>query len=148
MRGVTVAAIAIVVGALGGCGGGDEPPPEPPATATAGCDWRAAELDDGPVQRYVDAVNAGDLDRLAAAFARDAEVVDVGRSIDGAAAIRSWAEAEVIGGRLTVIDCESSGSGADLLVRFAADGGDGGFEARYRFTVDGDLITRAELTYA
>ncbi|MGW0663001.1 nuclear transport factor 2 family protein [Streptodolium elevatio] len=97
---------------------------------------------------YVTAVNGKDLDGLVRAFAAGAEIVDVGRSIRGHDAIRRWAQAEVIGGTLTVTQVAETRDGYQrLLVRFAP-GGTGGFAAYYAFTVDGSSITRAELTYA
>lgn len=101
-----------------------------------------------PVAAYVTAVNGKDLDGLVRAFAPSAEIVDVGRSIRGHDAIRRWAQAEVIGGTLSVTRVAESREGHQrLLVRFAP-GGTGGFAAYYAFTVEGDTITRAELTYA
>lgn len=101
-----------------------------------------------PVQAYVDAVNNRDLDGLLRAFTSGAEIVDVGRSIRGEAAISRWAEAEVIGGTLTVSTVTENRDGYQrLLVRFAPEG-KGGFAAHYAFTVNDEAITRAELTYA
>ena len=98
-------------------------------------------------QDYVDAVNAGDLDALVQSFAEDAEIVDVGRSIKGHDEIRTWADNEVIGGKLRVIEVSPMDGGQDLLVHWAP-GGTGGFRAHYRFSVSGDDISHAELTYA
>ncbi|MET8503209.1 MBL fold metallo-hydrolase [Streptomyces sp. NPDC004787] len=122
---------------------------EDPAKLPAACSDkpRAATLLP-PVDAYVDAVNNGDLDALAGTFAADAEVVDVGRRIHGRAAIRAWAEKEVIGGRLTVLRVTETRPGHQrLLVQFAP-GGTGGFGAYYTFTVEGASITKAELGYA
>ncbi|RKS76734.1 glyoxylase-like metal-dependent hydrolase (beta-lactamase superfamily II) [Actinomadura pelletieri DSM 43383] len=121
---------------------------EDPAKTPAACADRPAQGLLPPVSAYVNAVNGRNLDALAGAFATDAELIDVGRRFTGRAAIRAWAEAEVIGGRLTVIRVAENRPGHQrLLVRFAP-GGQGGFEAYYAFTVDGSSITRAELTYA
>ncbi|GAA3655841.1 hypothetical protein GCM10022224_018740 [Nonomuraea antimicrobica] len=124
---------------------------EDPAKTPAVCADKPQEAADGllaPVSAYVTAVNGRDLDALAGAFAADAELVDVGRRFNGRAEIRAWAEAEVIGGTLTVIRVAENRPGHQrLLVRFAP-GGQGGFEANYAFTVDGSSITKAELTYA
>ncbi|MFE9751065.1 MBL fold metallo-hydrolase [Saccharothrix saharensis] len=109
-----------------------------------------AEADEllAPVRGYVDAVNAGDLDALAGVFAEDAELVDVGRRFTGRAAIRAWAENEVVGGKLTVTEVAENRPGYQrLLVRFAP-GGTGGFDAHYAFTVTGSTIGKAELAYA
>jgi WD40 repeat protein len=72
---------------------------EPLPSSTA----RAGALDPA-AGRYLDAVAAKDADAVAAAFAPDAVVVDVGREIRGRDAIRAWAEAEVIGGTYTLLD--------------------------------------------
>jgi glyoxylase-like metal-dependent hydrolase (beta-lactamase superfamily II) len=122
---------------------------EDPATVPAACSDRPGESTlSAPVSAYVSAVNDGNLDALAGAFAADAEVIDVGRHIQGRAAIRAWAKSEVIGGKLTVIRvAENRPDHQRLLVRFAP-GGTGGFEANYTFTVTNSSITKAELTYA
>jgi len=55
-----------------------------------------------PVAAYVAATNAFDLDRLLATFADDALVNDQLRDYWGKAAIREWAERDIIGARLTM----------------------------------------------
>jgi hypothetical protein len=55
-----------------------------------------------PVAAYVAATNASDLDRLLATFADDALVNDQLRDYWGKAAIREWAERDIIGERLTM----------------------------------------------
>ncbi|WP_218009559.1 MBL fold metallo-hydrolase [Actinomadura kijaniata] len=124
---------------------------EDPAKTPAACSDEARDGTNGllaPVSAYVGAVNDRNLDALAGAFAADAELIDVGRRFTGRAAIRAWAENEVIGGRLTVTRVAENRPGHQrLLVRFAP-GGSGGFDAYYAFTVNGSSITRAELTYA
>ncbi|WP_051301041.1 nuclear transport factor 2 family protein [Actinomadura rifamycini] len=134
------AAAALTLSA--GCGGADEPP------AAARTSTQAVSGLLPPVRAYVDAVADEDLDALAGAFAEDAVLIDVGRRFDGRDAIRAWADAEVIGGTLTVSEIVEDRPGHQrLLVRFAP-GGTGGFAAHYAFTVSGSAITRAELTYA
>jgi len=54
------------------------------------------------VAAYVEATNAFDLDRLLATFADDALVNDQLRDYWGKAAIREWAERDIIGERLTM----------------------------------------------
>ena len=54
------------------------------------------------VAAFVEATNSFDLERLMAAFADDALVNDQLRDYWGKAAIRSWAERDVIGERLTI----------------------------------------------
>jgi len=55
-----------------------------------------------PVAAYVAATNAFDLDRLLATFADDALVNDQLRDYWGKAAIREWAERDIIGERLSM----------------------------------------------
>ncbi|GAB1516180.1 nuclear transport factor 2 family protein [Actinophytocola sp. KF-1] len=114
--------------------------PLPSSTASVGALDPAAG-------RYLDAVAAGDADAVAAVFAPDAVVVDVGREIRGRDAIRAWAQAEVIGGRYTLIDHTPRDGGTTMLVRFEP-GGMAGFRASYRFDISDGLITTAILEYA
>jgi hypothetical protein len=55
-----------------------------------------------PVAAFVEATNSFDLERLMSAFADDALVNDQLRDHWGKAAIRSWAERDIIGERLTI----------------------------------------------
>jgi hypothetical protein len=99
-------------------------------------------------QAYVDAVARRDLDGLVNAFHPDGRIVDVSRTIAGHDAIRSWADREVIGGTLEVLEIvERRPDGQKLLVRWAPAGSDG-WRAHYDFTVRGDRISLAELQYA
>jgi SnoaL-like domain len=102
---------------------------------------------DPAAQRYLDAVAAKDADAVAAAFAPDGLVVDVGREIRGREAIRRWAENEVIGGIYTLLDHTPRAGGVTMLVRFQP-GGTGGFRANYSFDIADGLITKATLEYA
>ncbi|GGK94773.1 hypothetical protein Ppa06_49110 [Planomonospora parontospora subsp. parontospora] len=102
---------------------------------------------DPAAQRYLDAVAAGDAAALAAAFAPDALVIDVGREIRGRDAIRRWAENEVIGGVYTLLEHTPRADGVTMLVRFQPGGSDG-FRAHYHFDITGGSITKATLEYA
>lgn len=96
---------------------------------------------------YVDAVNAEDLDALVGCFAPDGRIVDVSREITGEEAIRAWADREVIGGSLEVLEVEPTESGQRLLVHWAPAGSDG-WRAYYTFEVQNGLIIAADLQYA
>jgi hypothetical protein len=98
-------------------------------------------------RRYVDAVNHDDLDGIVAAFQPDATIVDVGRKITGADAIRTWARNEVIGGRLTLLDNTPRRDGTRMLVTFAPSKVSG-FHAYYDFSFRDDRISAADLRYA
>jgi hypothetical protein len=54
------------------------------------------------VAAYIEATNGFDLERLLATFAEDALVNDQLRDYWGKAAIREWAERDIIGERLTM----------------------------------------------
>jgi ketosteroid isomerase-like protein len=100
------------------------------------------------VLAYVDAVNAEDLDALVEAFTADAVITDVSRPIVGSDAIRTWADREVIGGSLRVVQIvEDRPDGQKLLVHWAP-GGTGGWQAHYDFTVSDGRLTAADLQYA
>ncbi|XVQ08523.1 nuclear transport factor 2 family protein [Spirillospora sp. CA-255316] len=139
----------------GGCGGGDGAdgarpvsPRSSAGSAGPGAGSPAVAGVDPAIGAYVAAVGARDLDALAAAFAPDARVVDVSRTISGRAAIRAWARAEVIGGALRVLSVmERRPDGQRLLVHWAPSGSPG-WRAHYDFTVARGLITGADLQYA
>lgn len=100
------------------------------------------------VQNYVDAVNSSDLEGIVDAFLADGLIVDVGRHIEVHDAIRRWADAEVVGGTLDVLETHPTDHGVDLLVRFTPPGSDSGFRAWYRYAAEQGGIRRVDLTYA
>jgi hypothetical protein len=102
---------------------------------------------DPAARRYLDAVAAKNADAVAASFAPDGLVVDVGREIRGRDAIRQWAANEVIGGIYTLLEHKPRAGGVTMLVRFQP-GGTGGFRANYHFDITDGLITKATLEYA
>ncbi|QGV82578.1 nuclear transport factor 2 family protein [Streptomyces ficellus] len=103
---------------------------------------------DPAVRAYVDAVDAGDADALAAAFHEDGTVTDTGRRFQGRDAIRAWAADEVIGGRVTVLGNTPGADGSTVLLRFDPEGLLAGFRAHYAFTVKDGLIHRVSMNYA
>ena len=102
---------------------------------------------DPAIMCYVNAINAEDLDALVGCFAPDALIVDVSREISGSDAIRAWADGEVIGGTLEVLEVEATDAGQRLLVHWAPAGSDG-WRAYYTFEVQDELIVLADLQYA
>ena len=60
------------------------------------------------VAAFVEATNSFDLERLMVTFADDALVNDQLRDYWGKAAIRSWAERDIIGERLTIAVTETT----------------------------------------
>jgi hypothetical protein len=74
------------------------------------------------VAGYLAAVNAHDLDGMVAAFAPDAYVNDARREINGAGAIRRWAEKEMVGDHVTMDVREVVDHYGDTIVRSRYDG--------------------------
>ena len=74
------------------------------------------------VAEYLAAVNAFDLDRMAATFAEDAYVNDARREINGVDAIRRWAEKEMVGDHVTMEVREVVDHHGDTIVRSRYDG--------------------------
>ncbi len=107
----------------------------------------AANTIPAPASCYVNAVNAKNLDALIACFASDAVIIDVNRKIAGANAIRTWANNEVIGGSLKVIESTPTPNGTRLLVHWAPTGSTG-WRAYYTFDYRNGQITQADLQYA
>ena len=142
--GTLLAAAALTAALATGCGSAPTAAPAPAEPAPS-----AATVEISPAARaYVDAVNAGDLDALVASFAPDGKVVDVSREIDGADAIRGWADSEVIGGTLRVDGVTPAGPDAERVRVHWAPSGSGGWAADYTFTVRDGRIAVADLQYA
>ena len=139
------AALLVVLAA--GCGSAPtEAVPAPAASAPAAGPVAEALLPGA--QAYVDAVNAGDLDGLVASFASDGEIVDVSRRISGPDAIRSWADAEVIGGSLRVDGVTTVAPDQQRVRVHWAPSGSAGWAADYTFTDRDGRIAVADLQYA
>jgi hypothetical protein len=99
-------------------------------------------------QLYFDAVAAGNAEALAQAFVQEGTIIDVGRTISGRDAIRSWAVNEVIGGHYEVLEISPYDHGQIILLKFTPPGSRSGLLARYIFTFDGNSIAAANLQYA
>jgi len=76
----------------------------------------------GVVAEHIAAVNAHDTDAIMATFAADAYVNDARREFAGAAAIRRWAEKEIVGDKVTIDVREVLDHHGDTIVRGAYDG--------------------------
>lgn len=99
-----------------------------------------------PIQRIVDATNAGDSEAFVAAFAPGAVLSDWGKEFAGAEAIAGWDETDNIGreSRFRVLGVEREGEA--WLVRLAVSGKGFNGESFFRFTVADDLVSRMEIT--
>ena len=98
------------------------------------------------VAAFVEATNSFDLERLMATFADDALVNDQLRDYWGKAAIRCWAERDIIGERLTIAVTEVAKHYDNFIVTADIDGN---FDRRglpdplvlaFYFTLHNDLI--------
>jgi hypothetical protein len=75
-----------------------------------------------PVQSYIDACNAFDLEALTACFAADALVNDIRREFRGLASIRGFLEREIIGDRVTMEVSEGREHHGNFIVDAKMDG--------------------------
>jgi hypothetical protein len=74
------------------------------------------------IAAYIEATNDFDLERLLATFAEDALVNDQLRDYWGKAAIREWAERDIIGEKLTMAVTTVVGHYGNLIVTANVDG--------------------------
>lgn len=73
-------------------------------------------------QRYVDAVNAFDVDAVMQTLAPDAVVYDNQREFASSEAIRDWVAAEIVGDRVTMQLVEASERSGVTVLRARYDG--------------------------
>ena len=76
----------------------------------------------GIVADHIDAVNAGDSDRIVATFAEDAYVNDNHREFVGIDAIRRWVAKEIVGDKVRIEVREVLNHYDDTVLRGAYDG--------------------------
>lgn len=153
---LTLAALSAVLaaGAATACSPGDSPTGDGvPVTAIGGTasplgeasSPAAGSISVPVVDRWVKAVNAGDVNAFHGTFGPNPVVVDSGRTFTGLDQIDGWSSNELIGagGRITVRSEEPSASGTTLNVTFASQVYNG--PGRYVFTVDSGRITRIDM---
>ena len=75
-----------------------------------------------PVAAYVAATNAFDIDAFMATFADEALVNDHRDEFPGLAAIRDWAQREIIGDRVTMQPVAATSRGSGVAVTASMDG--------------------------
>lgn len=99
----------------------------------------SAEVTDPVVGKLIAAINAGDRDRFFAVLSPDATMSDDGSERD----LVEWVDREIFtsNGRLEV---ESATDGGRSLVANYRNDTWGGMRTAWRFTVDGDRISRFE----
>ena len=76
-----------------------------------------------PIQRLVDAINAGDTEAFVASFTEDGFVDDWGRVLRGPDGVRSWAETDAIGmnAQMTVLDATTDAGTTELQFEWASN---------------------------
>jgi alkyl hydroperoxide reductase subunit AhpF len=97
---------------------------------------------DGPIARYVHAVNSGSQADFSTSFASDAVVVDVDRQLRGIDAITAWASTDIFGAevRFDVLDVSQRQGRTIVTVRI-----DGTFD---RTGLPNPLVMRHEFGVA
>jgi hypothetical protein len=95
-----------------------------------------------PIQRMIDATNAGDHDGFVASFAPDAYLEDWGRGFTGHDGVASWDRTDNIGKHAHFEATGSRRDGDDYVVTLAVTGGGFNGTSDFRFTLAGDLISR------
>jgi hypothetical protein len=102
----------------------------------------------GPVAAYVEGANAQDINAVTACFNEDAVVRDEGRSRQGIAAIREWAQEASKKYRPTVEVISVAETNGRTIVTGRVTGNFPGspIELRYVFTLDGEKVARLEIS--
>jgi hypothetical protein len=100
-----------------------------------------------PIARCIAAANAQDVHAVTATFSKDAVVRDEGKSRQGIAAIRQWAEEVSMKYQPTVEVLDVSERDGRTIVTGRLFGNFPGspIELRYAFTLIGEKITRLEI---
>jgi hypothetical protein len=101
-----------------------------------------------PIDRFVEAVNAGDTEAFLGLFPEDGVVDDWGRRFVGREAIRGWSDAEFIGaeGRMTVTGVEQTPGGVSVTADWESNRFTG--PSRFTFVIDGERIKEMRITGA
>lgn len=102
----------------------------------------------GPVATYVAGANAQDIDAVIACFTESAVVRDEGQNRQGTAAIREWVEEVTRKYRPTVdvIDVTEADGRTTVTGRVSGDFPGSPIELRYVFTLNGEKISRLEIS--
>jgi hypothetical protein len=99
-------------------------------------------------RNYINGVNNNNLDSVTNSFAFDGVLLDVTRRIKSRAAIRKWANNEVMGGSLRTIEIHQETSSKVRLVVYWAPRGSNGWKGWYTFEYANGFITPTDLQYA
>jgi len=107
-----------------------------------------SSLDAPVITRYFEADARCDIDAIVALFTAEAVVVDEGQTYHGTAQIRGWQEGAASRYQYTteVSGTERTGEESYLVTgRLTGNFPGGTAELQWRFTVQGDLISRLEI---
>jgi ketosteroid isomerase-like protein len=98
------------------------------------------------LERFIAAVNKGDVDAFLAFFPADGVVNDWGRRFTGHAAIRGWSDEEFIGKQvsLKVTGVEQKGNTVGVMTDVGGQGFNG--PSRFTFVLDGDKVREMRIT--
>jgi hypothetical protein len=99
-----------------------------------------------PVQRLIDATNAGDTAAFLAVFTEDGAVDDWGRTFRGVDAITGWSDAEFIGKQVTldITTADVSGQVTTIVAQVGGNGFNG--PSTFGFTTAGDRVSLMTIT--
>jgi hypothetical protein len=102
----------------------------------------------GPVAAYIAGANAQDTNAVMACFNEGAVVHDEGRSRQGIAAVRKWADevSKKYHSTCEVIDVAETDGRTILAGRVSGDFPGSPITLRYVFTLNGGKITRLEIS--
>jgi hypothetical protein len=102
----------------------------------------------GPIATYLESANAQDTEAVVACFAQDAVVRDEGRERHGLTGIREWANEVSRKYRPTVdvIDVAEANDLTTLTGRVSGNFPGSPVDLRYVFTVQGNKISRLEIS--
>jgi ketosteroid isomerase-like protein len=107
-----------------------------------------SSLDAPVITRYFEADARRDIDAIVALFTDEAVVVDEGQTYHGSAQIRGWQEGAASRYQYTtnVFGTQRTGKESYLVTgRLTGNFPGGTAELQWRFTVQGDLISRLEI---
>jgi hypothetical protein len=99
-----------------------------------------------PVQRMIDATNAGDSDAFVATFTEDAYLEDWGRKFHGHDGVRSWDSTDNIGKHAHFEAAGARADGDDWIVTLRVSGGGFNGTSDIRFHITDDHIARMLIT--
>lgn len=101
-----------------------------------------------PVDRFVEAVNAGDTDMFLSFFPEDGVVDDWGRRFVGHDAIRGWSDQEFIGaqGKMTVTEVAQEENAVTVTADWVSNHYTG--PSRFTFLIGGGKVQEMRITSA